>query len=47
MNLMDRSYLGGISINDQGYVKSDAAGSTMLYNIGAPRTLAFSVTLGF
>jgi outer membrane receptor protein involved in Fe transport len=47
MNLLDRNYLGGISINDQGYVKNDAAGTTMLYNIGAPRTVAFSVTLGF
>ena len=47
MNLLDRSYLGGISINDQGYVKSDVAGTTMLYNIGAPRTVAFSVSVGF
>ena len=47
LNLLDRSYLGGISINDQGYVKSDAAGTTMLYNIGAPRTVAFSVSVGF
>ncbi len=47
MNLLDRNYLGGISINDQGYVKSDPAGTTMLYNIGAPRTVAFSVSLGF
>lgn len=47
MNLADRSYLSGISINDQGYVKSDAAGSTMLYNIGAPRTISFSVSVGF
>jgi iron complex outermembrane receptor protein len=47
MNLLDRNYLGGISINDQGYVKSDPNGTTMLYNIGAPRTIAFSVSLGF
>ncbi|NBP25522.1 MAG: TonB-dependent receptor [Proteobacteria bacterium] len=47
MNILDRSYLGGISINDQGYVKTDAAGSTMLYNIGAPRTVSFSVSVGF
>ncbi len=47
LNALDRSYLGGISINDQGYVKSDAAGTTMLYNIGAPRTISFSVSVGF
>jgi iron complex outermembrane receptor protein len=46
-NVLDKSYLGAVSINDQGYVKSDATGSTMLYNIGAPRTFTFSVGLGF
>lgn len=47
LNALDRSYLSGISINDQGYVKSDASGTTMLYNIGAPRTITFSVQIGF
>jgi hypothetical protein len=45
--LADKSYLGAVSTNDQGYVKSDPTGSTMLYNIGAPRTFTFSVNLGF
>ena len=44
---LDKSYLGAVSINDQGYVKSDLTGTTMLYNIGAPRTFTFSVGLGF
>ena len=47
INLADKSYLGAVSTNDQGYVKSDPTGSTMLYNIGAPRTFTFSVNLGF
>lgn len=47
VNLADESYLGAVSTNDQGYVKSDPTGTTMLYNIGAPRTFVFSVTLGF
>jgi len=47
MNLADKSYLGAVSTNDQGYVKSDAGGTTMLYNIGAPRTITFSVSFGF
>jgi len=47
INLFDKSYLGAVSTNDQGYVKSDPTGSTMLYNIGAPRTLTISVNLGF
>jgi iron complex outermembrane receptor protein len=46
-NLLDTSYLSNVSINDQGYVGSDASGSTMLYNIGAPRTITFTVKLGF
>ena len=46
-NVADKSYLGAVSTNDQGYVKSDATGTTMLYNIGAPRTVSFSVSLGF
>ena len=46
-NVLDQSYLGAVSINDQGYVKSDLTGTTMLYNIGAPRTFTFSVGLGF
>ncbi len=47
INAADKSYLGAVSTNDQGYVKSDAAATTMLYNIGAPRTFTFSVSLGF
>ena len=47
INIADQSYLGAVSTNDQGYVKSDPTGSTMLYNIGAPRTFTFSVNLGF
>lgn len=47
LNLADKDYLGAVSINDQGYVKNDPNGTTMLYNIGAPRTIAFSVSLGF
>lgn len=47
INAADKKYLGAVSTNDQGYVRSDAAGTTMLYNIGAPRTFAFSVSLGF
>ncbi|MEN9634635.1 MAG: hypothetical protein RL077_3039 [Verrucomicrobiota bacterium] len=46
-NVLDKTYLGAVSINDQGYVKSDAKGTTMLYNIGAPRTLAVSIAIGF
>jgi iron complex outermembrane receptor protein len=46
-NVLDKSYLGAVSIYDQGYVKSDPTGTTMLYNIGAPRTLTFTVGLGF
>lgn len=47
INLADKNYLGAVSVNDQGYVKSDATGTTMLYNIGAPRTFTVSVSLGF
>lgn len=47
VNLADESYLGAVSTNDQGYVRSDPTGTTMLYNIGAPRTFVFSVSLGF
>jgi iron complex outermembrane receptor protein len=46
-NVLDKSYLGAVSVNDQGYVKSDPTGTTMLYNIGAPRTFTFTVGLGF
>ena len=46
-NLFDKSYLGAVSTNDQGYVKNDPTGTTMLYNIGAPRTYTFTITLGF
>ncbi len=46
-NLLDKNYLSSVSVNDQGYVKNDPAGDTMLWNIGAPRTYAFTVGLGF
>ena len=46
-NLLDKNYLGAVSTNDQGYVKNDPTGSTMLWNIGAPRTVSFTVGLDF
>jgi|GEM_PF-741914 iron complex outermembrane receptor protein len=46
-NLLDKNYLSNVSINDQGYVASDPTGTTMLYNIGAPRTITFTVKFGF
>jgi len=46
-NVFDKNYLSSVSINDQGYVKSDPTGSTMLWNIGAPRTVTFTLGLGF
>jgi iron complex outermembrane receptor protein len=46
-NVFDKNYLSSVSIYDQGYVKSDPTGSTMLWNIGAPRTITFTLGLGF
>lgn len=46
-NLLDKNYLGAVSTNDQGYVKNDPTGTTMLWNIGAPRTVTFTVGLDF
>jgi hypothetical protein len=46
-NVFDKNYLSNVSINDQGYVKNDPTGSTMLWTIGAPRTIMFTVGLGF
>jgi iron complex outermembrane receptor protein len=47
VNLLDKDYLGAVSTNDQGYVKNDPTGTIMLWNIGAPRTITFSVGLEF
>jgi iron complex outermembrane receptor protein len=46
-NLLDKDYLGAVSTNDQGYVKNDPTGTIMLWNIGAPRTITFTVGLDF
>jgi len=46
-NVLDKNYLSNVSINDQGYVKNDATGSTMMWNIGAPRTFMFTAGIGF